>query len=304
MIVVGCGNKKAEKKTSLPFPTVEVPGLISNEEDRIKYISEHCWDRFLSMESSENTDSSLLNGVKIKEIEQVYSNYIQILSIAGYPQAKKAIAQFYDKIYEIEKKDSSSMVFGKMVELTDLYLYDPNSPFRDEDIFGAFAKKLSNSSFLDSLERERYCRIAQQCALNSVGSPAADFSFSDEKGRSYSLSGIDAEFTIMFFSNPDCSACEGIIYELNANEKLTQMIEQGRFKVINIYIDEDLAAWYKYMPVYPKTWINAYDPNLSVKTEGLYNIRAIPSLYLLDAEKNVILKDAPSEKIYNFIQNI
>ena len=63
--------------------------------------------------------------------------------------------------------------------------------------------------------------------------------------------------------------------------------------MINIYIDEDLAQWYKYMPIYPENWINCHNEDLKIRWENLYDVRAIPSLYLLDREKRVILKDAP-----------
>ncbi|MBO7320662.1 MAG: DUF5106 domain-containing protein, partial [Bacteroidales bacterium] len=51
--------------------------------------------------------------------------------------------------------------------------------------------------------------------------------------------------------------------------------------------------WYKYMPIYPENWINCHNEDLKIRGENLYDVRAIPSLYLLDREKRVILKDAP-----------
>ena len=303
IIISGCGTR-AEKKESLPFPVVEPPVLITDTEKKLDYLSEHCWDEFFALSPSEKKDSNLINGISLAEVRNNYVNYVQILSSVSHSQAKKSISGFYTKVAETERKDSLSNTFETMVEFTETYLYDPNSPFRDEDIYAVFAQKMSSSEFLRNEEREKYRIIAQKCALNSVGTPAADFLFSDEKGRNYSLHKIEAEFTILFFSNPDCVACESVISNLNSNDKLTQLVKAERIKVLNIYIDEDLTAWYKYMPIYPKTWINGYDPNLSVKNDELYNIRAIPSLYLLDDGKNVILKDATLEKIYNFIQNI
>ena len=55
------------------------------------------------------------------------------------------------------------------------------------------------------------------------------------------------------------------------------------------------------MPIYPDEWYNGFDPDLVIRTDNLYNVRAIPSLYLLDAEKSVILKDAPEDKVFSVI---
>jgi hypothetical protein len=55
------------------------------------------------------------------------------------------------------------------------------------------------------------------------------------------------------------------------------------------------------MPIYPEEWYNGFDPDYVLREGDIYHIRAIPSLYLLDKEKRVILKDAPENKIFERI---
>ena len=107
--------------------------------------------------------------------------------------------------------------------------------------------------------------------------------------------------TLLFFSNPGCEACMNIINVLKEEPKISQMISGGQLAVVNIYIDEDISEWRSYMPVYPDEWYNGFDPDLAIRTEKLYDVRAIPSLYLLDAEKRVIMKDAPENRLFNFL---
>ena len=142
------------------------------------------------------------------------------------------------------------------------------------------------------------------CSLNSTGTPAADFVFSDAAGRTFSLYDIEAEYTLLFFSNPGCHACEDIIRVLSEQISVSSLIESGRLAVLNIYIDEDLAAWYEYMFIYPEDWYNGYDPNGIIRTDTLYNVRAIPSLYILDQDKTVIMKDAPDQRVFSFLASI
>jgi hypothetical protein len=42
----------------------------------------------------------------------------------------------------------------------------------------------------------------------------------------------------------------------------------------------------------PKEWINSYDRGCHIERENLYNISAIPALYLLDKDKIVLVKDS------------
>ena len=73
--------------------------------------------------------------------------------------------------------------------------------------------------------------------------------------------------------------------------------------VVNVYIDEDLKAWREYEHNYPRSWYSGYDAAGIIREDLLYNVRAIPSLYLLDAEKRVVFKDAPTPKVVQLISN-
>ena len=43
--------------------------------------------------------------------------------------------------------------------------------------------------------------------------------------------------------------------------------------------------------------MNGYDASHIIREDILYCIRAIPSLYLLDADKRILLKDPPVERV-------
>ena len=92
-----------------------------------------------------------------------------------------------------------------------------------------------------------------------------------------------------------------IINVLKGEPRISQMIASRQLAVLNIYIDEDLEAWRSYMPIYPEEWYNGFDPDFVIRSEMLYNVRAIPSLYLLDGSKTVLLKDAPEDKVFNYL---
>ena len=115
---------------------------------------------------------------------------------------------------------------------------------------------------------------------------------------------MKADFTLLFFSNPGCEACKYIMEELESDPALGSLISSGRLAVANIYIDEDIRSWYGYQGIYPDEWYNGYDPNSVIRTDLLYNVRAIPSLYLLDRSKNVILKDATDARVLACLHDI
>lgn len=303
-LAISCGQKKEEKFTPLPFPDVMPPGMMDGADAVAEYMAGHFWDRFARADREFPSDTLYVSGVLRSEVEQKFSDWTRWLSMTDIGTSRKSMKTLFDKAAACERKDTSSNIFETLTGLVEKYLYDPNSPVRNEDLYGAYAERLSECGLLDSLTRSRYARDARLCALNRIGTKAADFRFSDRKGKIYTLYGIRSEWTLLFFSNPGCKACLDIINTLKETPVISSMVQDGRLAILNIYIDEDLGEWYSYMPIYPPEWYNAFDPDNRIRTDTLYNVRAIPSLYLLDREKTVIAKDAVTENVIAFLNSV
>lgn len=305
LFAVGCGPKKAEKFIPLHFPKVNVPSIYAGDmEASIEYAALHFWDAFTDTLRHYPSDSALVSGVAKEAVEEEYANYVGLLGMLTYNQASRSVDVMFRRSADCEKADTSSNVFETLTEFTEKYLYDPNSPLRNEDIYQVFAKRMAEYEGISPEKRAKYAREAGMCSLNMVGTKAADFPFSDRTGKVMSLYGIRAGYTLLFFSNPGCEACMEIIKMLTSDDTVNGMIASGSLAVVNVYIDEDVAAWYDYMSVYPKDWYNGYDHNLIIRTDSLYNVRAIPSVYLLDKDKTVIMKDAVPENVIGFLGNL
>ena len=299
VIAAGCGqNRKAEQFQALPFPDVKIPAMMTGSADVAEYISMHYWDGLTDPSRDYPCDSLYVSGVKKEDVEQKFADWNAVLGILPRSIADKAVNALYEKAAACERKDTSSNVFDTFVMLAEKYFYDPNSPVRNEDHYHAFVRNLASFEGFDEAVRGKYAYQARMTALNREGTIAADFRFADKNGRIHSLHGINAPMTLLFFSNPGCDACMEIIKVLSGHEGIASMIADGRLAVLNIYIDEDIQAWREYMPIYPEQWYNGFDPDLVIRGETLYNVRAIPSLYLLDHEKRVILKDAPENRVF------
>ena len=176
--------------------------------------------------------------------------------------------------------------------LAERVLHDPNSPLHSDELYIPVLEALVASPWLDEWEKiapEHDLRMALQ---NRVGLPANDFRYTLASGRTGTLYGIRADYTLVFFNNPDCGMCERIRAEIVASPLLSEMIRAGRLEVLALYPDEDLTAWRAHAPQVPSLWINAYDAGARISKEELYDLKAIPSMYLLDRDKRVLAKDA------------
>lgn len=309
VLAAGCGQRagKAQAPAAPPvrdFPTMQIPGVYTEAEERQAYAAEHYWDRFFSGAEGLRCDSVTVCGVSRDKVEEHFSTFVAILGMQDIKSGRKGMETLFSKVEAVQAADTLSNALEVFSELAEHYLYDPNSPFRNEDLYEPFVRGLAESSLTDPGRAPAYAFTARMCALNAVGTPAADFRFTDMRGRTRRLHDIRADFTLLFFSNPGCEACKDIIETLRDMPQLRGLISSGRLAVVNVYIDEDIDAWKAYQDFYPAEWYNGYDPTFTIRQDILYNVRGIPSLYLLDSDKRVILKDAPEERVFSFLDSM
>jgi len=304
LAALSCGPKK---KSSAPvvltrdFPRAEVPMMITQPQERLAWLGQHFWDRFTAPDSLYYCDSLTVNGVPKDELEKQVGVFATLLQEMPLPEGKRSMERLYEQLEAFQQARPQGNVFPQTVALVSHYLYDPNSPVRSEDLYLPFVSRLATSALIDPDYRHGYAWDARMCELNRIGTPAADFVFVDTAGKRRSLYGIKAERILLIFGNPDCHACKEIQETFTQYPELTARIEAGSLKVVDIYIDEDIELWRARKAAYPASWINGYDPSYSIRTDLIYNVRAVPSLYLLDAKKTVLLKDATPEKVLEYL---
>lgn len=307
------GKAAAEASSHRPFPAVSVPSVYGSETVEAQdYVLQHYWDGFFKGDWKTTPDAIL--GVKDEDVEQNLANYIQVLNLmklastpddmSRFRAAQASVSHLFSQLEARQLADTSAKTYLRFTEVVAKYLYDPNSPMRDEDFYLPFVKAMAASPCTRDNMRAAYRYEASQCAKNGFGQRVPDFSYKDGAGRRGSLYSIRADYTMLFFSNPGCQSCKEIIDDIKSCACIRPLMETGRLAIINIYIDEEVQKWRDYLPNYPREWINGYDYLFVLRNGGGYDIRAIPSLYLLDGGKRVLMKDAPTESVLTYLENI
>lgn len=100
---------------------------------------------------------------------------------------------------------------------------------------------------------------------------------------------------LVYFNDPDCEDCRRVKELLSLSPVVNGLLESGRLKLLSVCVEGKTPAWEK--ADFLKSWIDGYDEGQRLTREQVYDLKAIPALYLLDAEKRVILKDASFEQV-------
>ncbi len=113
-----------------------------------------------------------------------------------------------------------------------------------------------------------------------------------------SLHGVDSEYTILFIWAPDCGHCK------KAMPKMIEFYEAYKSKGVEIY-----SICSKFVNGIPECaeymgenrgmldWINVIDPYHKSKYKTLYDVETTPQLYILNREKEILLKRVGAEQL-------
>lgn len=283
LFLTGCRNGSSQKKDRVTTGSNNQKGAAAV----------HYWDGFSfpDMESDTNSDIS----------EQMMARYLRVLFKSDYMTIRQSLDSLFSKAYTGNHEKIPESLF----ELFEKYLYDPNSPVRNDELYGMVLDKILNDTLIDDSFKTRYRYQSGELKKNRLGAVAADFKFTVYNGGQKTLHGINAECTLLLFINPDCEACAQTIDFFNQSPIVETLLKNGVLKILAFYPDKDITEWKNHRGVVPSTWLYGRDtsPDLIVKRD-LYSLRAIPSLYLLDKEKRVLLRDATTEQVLVFLHSL
>ena len=257
-----------------------VPVMIRTKEERQRFLALHYWNDF---DFADTTHFS-----KPEVTEQALADYLYLLGEVSADICREGISLLLDKALTAD-----STMFAHFTGLLEHYLYEPNSPYRNDEAYIAVLEYITASLQISKTDKLRPAYQLKMIRKNRIGEWAADFTYTLKDGSQRALHGIRSEYTVLFFNNPDCEECRRIKAVLT---ELDVFVHNPAVTILSIYPDEDVELWRR--TPYPDSWINGYG---NADIDKRYDLRAIPSLYLLDREKRVILKNAPIEAIIDFL---
>lgn len=246
-------------------------------EEQYSYMRDHFWDRF------DFTDTLYTTKADTVEMLRVYATYVS--KFVG-PVDQEPIRKL------MRRASASKKMFDYFVMLAEKVLNDPNSPVRSDELYIAVLEEQIASPLYDKYEKmapEYDLRLARQ---NRIGHKANNFRYTDYTGRTRDMHSLRSDFIIIFINNPGCEMCRDISKALQESELLTKLQKERKLKILAIYPDENLDEWHKHRSEMPSQWINGYDKGCHIEREMLYNVNAIPALYLLNRDKIVLVKDS------------
>ena len=293
-LLVACGDTKTKKSETNDTPEVRYePGTrqldidfdvysITSKEEFDEAIRRY-WDGF-DFECGERVIE-----YDTVSVMQAFADYAAYIDVGMEPMQRDSLLRAL-----MHRAEESRHVLDFFAYVTEGVLHDPNSPMRNDELYIPVLEVLVESPLYDEYDRIVPLYDLELARQNRIGNVANDIVYTLASGKTGRLHSIDSDYVIVMFSNPGCPMCREIIEEIGSSPLINEMMENGLIEVLAIYPDEDLVAWRDHISDIPQSWINGYDAGMRITEARSYNLQAIPSLYLLDGEKRVIIKDGTS----------
>ncbi|MDL2230668.1 DUF5106 domain-containing protein [Alistipes sp. OttesenSCG-928-L06] len=289
LLMTACGGQGRQTTPQKPvFPATEIPLMVSDPQAKADFVTQHYWDKF------NFTDTLFLAWPDV--LEQAMVDYFVVLPFASGSLPQESLDQL------MTRAQADTAMYRFFVEKTEHYLWDPNSPYRNDEFFIPVLENMLASDQIDDAVRARSEYRLELAQKNRIGSTANDFTYTLASGQKGVMSHIRTEFLLLFFNNPGCSTCAQIIAQTESSPVMNRLLEQKRLTILAVYPDRELDEWEAHKSKMPAAWINSYDPEVTLKDNDLYDLKAIPTLYLLDKDKTVLLKDADINQVERFLQ--
>lgn len=163
-------------------------------------------------------------------------------------------------------------------------------------MYNSLGEGAKNTQF-GRMIKERITHMAKTAG----GAKAPDFTLTDSKGNEITMSTVKGKIKILDFWASWCGPCR-----LN-NPKLKSLYEEFHDKgleIIGISLDTDKEAWIKAIEKDGLGWINVSSLKgwKGCDVARLYNVKVVPSLFILDEDNNIIATGLRGEQLKVFLQ--
>ena len=261
------------------FTLPVIPDTLQTVESRSSYLVAHYWDRFSFADSLQ-----FMNQPEV--VEQALVDYVDLFRLIPAAEAENSLSALMD---QASVTLNGFLFFYNTLEK---YLYDATSPMRNEALFIPVLQKMMASDKLNDDDKLRPAMLLKSVSKNKVGSTAADFSYTKSDGSQHRLSELQTPLTLLLFFDPECDDCHQVIMRLEKTDVLNQLTADRQLTVLAVYPGENKRLWQTMAQHMLPTWEIGMDESQTIYNKELYDILGFPSMYLLDQQKTVILKDA------------
>ncbi len=239
--------------------------------------------------------------------------------VLGYNNAsdeeRKTLATKYNDLYRTIKRKQISFIIENKESLASVYaLYQrlPGEQYlsgADSDLIyyrtvaDAVSKSYPISPYLLTLSNDIARMEARISLMNSIESRTyPELKGKDMYGNEVALSSLEGNIVLVDFWSAEAGNSNAFNAEL---KEIYEEYESSGFRVYQVSADTSKALWVKAVQEQQLPWVSVCDFKGEVSPMlRAYNVRKLPSNFLIDRDGNIIAKDLYSDALKNKLEKL
>lgn len=259
----------------LPLPAI--PPTLRQPAQRAGWLIRHFWDEVDFRDPLRSHNETLM--------EQHFVNFVSLFPHADPTDHTPAVDTL------MRRAEADGAAFRLVAGLAEKYLFETDSPLRDDALYLLFLDRIVEAPVLDRYERMRPQVQQEALRKNRPGMTAADFPYVTREGERTTLHQTETSGPLLLiFYDPTCGHCQEVMAELRRDSQVAEAVASGELEVLAICVDGTAEALKVSSASLPETWLTGYEEG-TIYDEELYALRSMPTLYLLDAQKRILRKE-------------
>lgn len=278
-----CVSSGAKADTYFQYPIV--PDSIKHFQRRCDYMARHFWD-FCELKKAFSAKQKMANEFKV---------YISILRNATPDSAIASVNRFNKKL----EKQAADQLF--MAECAENLLYGDTAEVWIDELYLPFAEAVAANKRIDKASKARFAHQANILRNSLTGKRIGSLPYTTREGEKRNLDNDSAQVLVVFFNDPDCDDCNLARIRLDADISMTELINEGKAKIVAISLTEPTEEWKQAVSSYPSTWTVGANPDADLNID-LRN--GTPDFYIVDKNHNVRFKHLNIDQVLDVARQL
>ena len=236
----------------------------------------------------------------LKNWEPALDQHLANFLFATAAQVEINQLKAFNSLLQISSKSQEILKF--FIDKIPFYLDNPLSPYYNNQLYCSYLRSTINTFTIDKNIRTSNEILLNHINKNRYGEKASDITFEKLDGNISSLNEVSAEYTILFFFDPTCSHCKEQITQLQTDSEFSNFLNKNNCQFLLINPWGNYEKWKDISRKFPNEWISGIDKDQTILLTKSYYLKAAPTVYLLDNQKKVLLKNTDINTIQNHIQ--
>lgn len=283
-----------------------MPPYLRTVEERAVYLAGHYWDSLDWSDPEVAADTA--------SIECVYADFCELLPVLSPEGRKEAVGKVLSTV-----SAGNAGGYGVVMDLAGKYLWQTDSPVYSEESYRPFVEYGLTvnpddevlKSRLEDLSKNVIGSKGADIELVSLGASAGSTTGMEGSARESNVSHVKGDTmlyqtlvpegeTVVLFYSPGCRDCRDLMERLATDAEIGLKISRGELGITAIYAGDEAGAWHRDAEKWPREQWRIFmtaDPE-----EEAYTIRRTPTIYLLDKDGTVLLRNATTRELFMHLE--